>query len=301
MENNPDTGALDAYSQTVIKALNRIGPSVVKVSDSGSGFIITPDGYILTNHHVIYGRGDLRITLKNGREYDSRLVGSDPFTDIALLQMYVQDSLPAAPLGDSDGVMVGQLVIAIGNPLGFQNSITAGVISAAGRTLRSLTGNLIENIIQTDAALNPGNSGGPLVDGRGEVIGINTATEAMAQGIGLAIPINIAKWVTGELLQHGKVRRAQFGVTVQTIPLETGVQKYLNIKHNSVLQIVSLKTNGSAFRAGAQEKDIIISLDNEKVESLDELQKKLSKKSIGSKATLKILRGYEFRELSVSL
>ncbi len=302
----------DSYSQTIIRALKKVGPSVASISvtkkingndqgSMGSGFIISREGYILTNNHVVSDSSDIRVSLTNEETLKAELIGTDPPTDVALIKVYSDKNLPQVDLGDSQHLQVGQLVVAIGNPLGFQNSVTAGVISAIGRTLRTQEGRLIENVIQTDAALNPGNSGGPLVDSRGSVIGINTAMQFMAQSIGLAIPINTAKWVMSEILIHGKVRRPQFGMSIQTIPLSEQVQRYLRLKHNSVLQVISVAKNSKAFAAGIKEKDIIISMDDERISDIDELHKTLAKKNLGSHAVIKVLRNGQIKELQVNL
>src|SRR5437867_10712703 len=222
-----DAEALDAYSSAVISVVEVVGPAVVSISvgrtprggtgGAGSGVIVTPDGYVLTNSHVVHGGRDLEATLMDGRTLGAVLVGDDPATDLALIRLH-DTGVPSATLGRSESMRAGQLVVAIGNPFGFQSTVSAGVISALGRSLRSGTGQLIENIIQTDVALNPGNSGGPLVDTRTRVIGINTAIIRMAQGISFAIPIDTAKWVVGELLARGRVRRAYLGIVGQARP-----------------------------------------------------------------------------------
>lgn len=303
---------MDAYSQAVIHALEKVGPAVVSIgvkkkkkdqelSGAGSGFIITPDGYVLTNNHVVEEAGEVIVNLKTGESYKGEVVGTDPMTDTALVRIFLHENLPTVLLGDSDKITVGQLVIAIGNPMGMQNTVTSGVISATGRTMRSQTGRLIENVIQTDAALNPGNSGGPLVNSFGEVIGINTAIQYMAQGIGLAVPINTAKWVITEILTHGKVRRVTLGLMLQIIPLSPKVQNYLGLKHNSVVQILSADQAGVGYKAGLREGDIIIQMEGERISHIDELHTILSQKELNSTITLKIMRKSQIKQITVLL
>ena len=247
-----DEALLDAYSRAVIGVVEKVGPAVISIAvkkrrrgrgfageGAGSGVVIAPDGYALTNHHVVDGAESLEAGLTDGNTYAVEIIGSDPPTDLAVVRL-AANGLAAARLGDSSALRVGQMAIAIGNPLGFQNTVSAGVISALGRALRSQSGRLIENIIQTDVALNPGNSGGPLVDSRGRVIGINTAMIVMAQGISFAIPVNMARWVVTELLTRGKVRRAFLGLAGQIRPVSRRAQRYYELSSESVgLELVS--------------------------------------------------------------
>jgi S1-C subfamily serine protease len=261
-----DREMLDAYSRAVIRVVEQVGDAVVAVNvekerssrraggeGAGSGVLITPDGFVLTNNHVVEGGGHLTVTSTEGKSFAASLIGADPATDLAVIRIpRLGDSLPAAALGDSAELAVGQLVIAIGNPLGFQSTVSAGVISALGRTLRSQSGRLIENVIQTDVALNPGNSGGPLVDSRGLVIGINTAMIYMAQGISFAIPVNTARWVVGELVSHGRVRRATLGIAARVRPVSRSVQRGLGLAAPTLVEVVSIEPGGPgpAWRRG---------------------------------------------------
>lgn len=303
-----DKELLDAYSEAVIQTVEKVGSSVVSIGVKkqteeqsgyamGSGFIITPDGFILTNNHVVEGAEDLTVTLTDGRTSRGYIVGTDPFSDLAVIRVTVDDKFKMVELGDSDRIRVGQLAIAIGNPLGFQNTVSTGVVSALGRTLRSQSGRLIESIIQTDAALNPGNSGGPLVDTNGRVIGVNTAMQAMAQSIGFAVPINTAKWVVSEILVRGKVRRAYMGISAQLIPIQQSLQKKLSLKQNSVIQVTDVHKKSPAAVAGFRAGDIIMSINGKMVSSIDELVSYLSKQPIGSEFELHVLRSGERKEL----
>lgn len=304
---------LDAYSQAVVKVAETVSPAVVKVGvkkamnamrgrrgnwgwnypyeaeGAGSGFIIAPDGYILTNSHVVSGSSQIEVTLSDGTNYKAQLVGQDPDTDLAVVRIG-ESGLPVVKLGNSEALRAGQLVIAIGNPLGFQTTVTAGVVSATGRSLRSQNGRLIENIIQTDAALNPGNSGGPLVDTRGQVVGINTAIIAMAQGICFAIPVNTARWVTSLLMQEGKVTRGYLGISCQQRPLNQNAIRAYNLSIKSGVVVLQLSSNGPAANAGLRPGDVIISLDNQPVPNVDQLHKLLSRNVIGKEISLTALR-----------
>jgi S1-C subfamily serine protease len=299
---------LDAYSQAVVTVAERIGPAVVNIavihrgmartargltpfesSGAGSGVIIAPDGYTLTNSHVVHGASRLEVSLSDGRTVPAQLVGDDPATDLAVLRID-SSGLPAAQLGDSDGLRVGQLVIAIGNPLGFQATVTAGVVSAVGRSLRSQSGQLIENIIQTDAAVNPGNSGGPLVDSRGRVIGINTAIIQGAQGIGFAIPVNTARWVAGLLIKEGRVRRAFLGITSELRPLHVRIAREHGLSEARGIGVIQVMPGGPADRAGIRVDDVIIALDGTPMSSFSDLQRFLSRAPIGSTVRVGVLR-----------
>jgi S1-C subfamily serine protease len=290
---------LDAYSRAVIGVVDKVGPAVVSIGvkktgrsrhergeGAGSGVIIAPDGFVLTNNHVVENANAIEV------------VGADAATDLAVVRVG-GSGLPAAQLGDSDALRVGQLVIAIGNPLGFQNTVSSGVISALGRALRGESGRLIEGVIQTDVALNPGNSGGPLVDSRGRVIGINTAMIAMAQGLSFAVPINTAKWVVSELLRRGKVRRAYLGLSGQTRPVGRRTQRYFELPTATAVEVVSVEANGPARRAGLLERDLIVLVNGVSVASVDAIHKMLVGKEAGSLVTLTVLRSGQRREISV--
>lgn len=306
-----DEELLDAYSRAVIGVVEKVGPAVVSIrvrkrgsprrpgaEGAGSGVIITPDGYVLTNSHVVEGASELDVGLTDGSAYPAQLAGADPATDLAIVRVG-SSGLPAAELGNSDSLRVGQLVIAIGNPLGFQSTVSTGVISALGRVLRGQSGRLIENIIQTDVALNPGNSGGPLVDCRGRVIGINTAIIAMAQGISFAIPVNTARWVVSELLTRGKVRRAYLGLSCQARPVGRRVQRFFELPSPGVVEVVSVDERGPARQAGLREGDWIVALNGQSVANVDDLHRLLTAQPAGSRLTLTIIREHKQRELRV--
>ena len=306
-----DEEVLDAYSRAVIGVVDRVGPAVVSIGvkmksrsrrergeGAGSGVIIAPDGYVLTNDHVVEHAQEIEISLTDGSTLSAQLVGADPATDLSVVRVG-GSGLPSAQLGDSDALRVGQLVIAIGNPLGFQNTVSSGVISALGRSLRGQSGRLIENVIQTDVPLNPGNSGGPLVDSRGRVVGVNTAMIAMAQGLSFAVPINTAKWVVSELLTRGKVRRAYLGLAGQTRPVGRRVQRYFELPVATAVEVVSVEPNGPAHRAGLLERDLIVLVNGESVGSVDDIHRLLAGKEAGSLVTLTVLRSGKRREISV--
>ncbi len=298
---------LDAYSQAVVGAVERVGPAVVSVGlvrrapeplrrrglpevrGIGSGVILTPDGYVLTNSHVVRGADRLEVRLVDGREFTARVVGEDPHTDLAVLQLPAS-GLPAATLGDSSKLRVGQLVVAIGNPLGFAATVTAGVVSALGRTLRSETGRLIENVIQTDAALNPGNSGGPLVNGRGEVVGINTAVIAGSQGLCFAIPVNTVKWVAAQLIQYGRVRRAYLGIAASTAPVDRSLALRHRLSMPTAVRVVEVQPDSAAERAGLRGGDLIVELEGRSVRNLDDLQAVLGQHPPGVPLTVHVIR-----------
>ncbi len=313
-----DDALLDAYSKAVITAADRVSPSVVNLDvqtnargrqaapfrmpeeqrGTGSGFIFTPDGFILTNSHVVHRASRIEVTLPDGRHFQGEAVGEDPDTDLAVVRIDGSNFL-AAPLGDSQRVQVGQLVIAIGNPYGFQATVTSGVVSALGRSLRSISGRLIDNIIQTDAALNPGNSGGPLVTSRGEVIGVNTAMILAAQGICFAIAINTAKFVAGKLIKEGKIRRSYIGLGGQSVPLLRRVVRFYRLAAESGILVVSMEENGPAQKAGLSEGDIIIAFDGQPVAGIDDLQRLLTEEKVGVKTTVTILRRAEKLNLGI--
>ncbi len=310
---------LDAYSAAVVTVAERVGPSVVNISlekdvtaqgpngqrvytvpGGGSGVVIAPDGYILSNSHVVHDARHLEVTLADGRTLPARVIGDDPATDLAVIQTTV-GGLPAAQLGDSDGLKPGQLVIAIGNPLGFQATVTAGVVSAIGRSLRSSSGRLIENVIQTDAALNPGNSGGPLVDSRGRVVGINTAIIQGAQGICFAVPVNTARWVAGLLINEGRVRRAYLGVTAENRPIHVRVAREHGLPSAAAVGVVGVAEGSPAAAAGLEPRDVITHLGDTPLSSVDDLQRYLGRVEIGSTVSMRLLRRYTPMELQVTL
>ncbi len=307
-----DENLLDAYSQAVVGVVEKVGPAVVSIhiqkkkqgyqppqTGAGSGVIITPDGFILTNDHVVDGAKELKVSLTDGRILPAEIIGRDPATDLAVIRVW-SHSLPTAKLTDSR-LRVGQLVIAIGNPLGFQSTVSSGVISALGRTLRSQSGRLVENIIQSDVSLNPGNSGGPLVNSRGEVIGINTAVIYMAQGISFSVPATTAIWVVSELVHHGKVKRGYLGIAGQVVPLHAKLKRYWELPVNTVVEIISIEVQGPAEQAGLQKGDLVFKVNEHMISSVDDIYRVLAKYPSGTKVNVSFLRGDSCRELSVTL
>jgi len=289
--------ALDAYSRVVVHVAELLQPAVVNLrvgkgrnASGGSGLLFTPDGFLLTNAHVVRDFDSVRIRMHDGQEVEGRVVGSDPWTDLAIVQAQA-NKLPHATLGDSQKLRVGQLVVAIGSPFGFESTVTAGVVSALGRSLRTITGHLVDNVIQTDAALNPGNSGGPLVDSHGHVIGVNTAVIAPAQGICFAIPINMAKTIVPLLLQHGKVMRGYLGLHVRTIPIARATQKQLELEQTTTVEVLSIEANGPADQAGVLEEDCILSIGDQPVTNVDDLHRLLTQLPIEVPTTITLLRG----------
>jgi S1-C subfamily serine protease len=288
--------AMDAYSRVVVRVADKLRPAVVNLrvgqgrnQGSGSGVLFAPDGFMLTNAHVVGNRERLRVRLHDGRDLSGRVVGTDPWSDIAVVQAEAL-GLPHAELGDSSVLRVGQLVVAVGSPLGFESTVTAGVVSALGRTLRSITGHLVENIIQTDAALNPGNSGGPLVDSRGHVIGINTAVIMPAQGICFAIPINMAKHILPQLMQHGRVVRGYLGLHARNVPLPTHVRRQFGLTQESAVQVMALEPGSPADQAGILEDDLILNLGDQPTASVDDLHKLLTTLPVEVPSTIVLLR-----------
>ena len=307
--NENDVDLLDAYSAAVVNVAARVSPSVVKIDvrgapvperarrsgpedpgGSGSGFVFTPDGYVLTNSHVVHGSREIRITFPDGESVRADLVGDDPATDLAVVKAWAAD-LPAVTFGDSGKLKVGQLVVAIGNPLGFQCTVTAGVVSALGRSLRSRSGRLIDDVVQTDAALNPGNSGGPLVTARGDVVGVNTAMIAVAQGICFAIGINTASFVVGRLLRDGHIRRSFIGVAGQSVPLVRKLVRHHGLDTEGGVFVVSVESGSPAASAGLRPGDIVVGFAGHPVRGIDDLHRHLTEERVGESSDLTILRG----------
>jgi len=320
-EPNPgptDESLLDAYSRAVISAVEKVSPSVVSIEvhgkagnqpgaepqrlpelhGNGSGFIFTPDGFILTNSHVVHQASRIEVALTDGRRCQADLVGDDPDTDLAVVRIGAANLIPAR-LGDSQALRVGQLAIALGNPYGFQCTVTAGVVSALGRSLRSRSGRLIDNLIQTDAALNPGNSGGPLVTSWGDVIGVNTAVILPAQGICFAIAMSTAQFVAGRLMRDGKIRRSYLGVGGQNVTLPRRLVRFHNlVKENGVL-VVSVENHSPAQQAGVREGDIVVGYGNHLVADIDDLHRLMTDEQVGARSTLTILRHTEKLSLPI--
>jgi len=302
-----DAALLDAYSQAVVEVVESVGPAVVGVrtkragggrgEGAGSGVILASDGYILTNSHVVHGAGGLEVSLIDGRRLRASLTGDDPASDLAVIRA-AGGGLPSARFGESARLRAGQLVIAIGNPFGFQSTVSAGVVSALGRSLRSTTGRLIDNVIQTDVALNPGNSGGPLVDSRGLVVGVNTAIFAMAQGIGFAIPIDTATWVIPQLMAHGRVRRPYLGFGGQSRPLDRRIARALGIANRRGIEVLSIEPSTPAA-AELRVGDVLIALDDTPVENVDTVHRELLARAIGHPLTITLLREGALREVTL--
>jgi len=310
-----DDSLLDAYSRAVTGAVGRVSPSVVNIEvhqsagstrsgeprerrGGGSGFVFTPDGLILTNSHVVHDARRIEVTLADGRRMPASAIGDDPASDLAVVRVD-EPGLPAAALGDSQQLRVGQLVVAIGNPYGFQSTVTAGVVSALGRSLRSYSGRLIDDVIQTDAALNPGNSGGPLVDSAGRVVGVNTATILPAQGICFAIGINTAKFVASRLLRDGRIRRSYIGVSAQTVPVHRRVVRFYDLAKESGALVLSVEEKSPAKRAGLRDGDIIVALEGKPVAGVDDLHRVLTDVRVGMSSLLTVLRLTEKLELKI--
>ena len=306
-----DAALLDEYSRAVVSAVERVAPSVVNIevqqrsenqrrdiAGNGSGFVITPDGFILTNSHVVHAATRIVVNLSGGRDYPAELIGDDPETDLAVIRIDAPQ-LVHVRLADSESLRVGQLAVAIGNPFGFQASVTAGVISALGRSMYSQSGRLIDNIIQTDAALNPGNSGGPLVNSAGEVIGVNTAMIRPAQGICFAIASNTARLVAGWLIRDGRIRRSYIGVAGQNVPLHRRVVRFYNLPLETGVLVVSVERNSPAERAGLRQGDLIVAFNGEPIGSVHDLHKVLVGEQIGVSASLTAIRHTEKLELPI--
>jgi S1-C subfamily serine protease len=306
-----DADLLDAYSRAVVGAVERVGPSVVKIdalasgrgrtqaqSATGSGLVFTPDGLVLTNSHVVHGRSRLRVTLADGRQADADFVGDDVETDLAVLRIGVGD-VPSRMLGDSSALRPGQVAIAIGSPLGFRHTVTTGVVSALGRALRSQSGRLMENLIQTDAALNPGNSGGPLVTSAGAVVGVNTAAIAGVQGISFAVPVNTAKVVISALLREGRVRRSFIGISGHDTPLPRRLARFHGLPGARALAVAEVAPSSPAADAGVRPHDLIVAFDDRPVEGVDDLVRCLADTAIGRSIPLVVIRADEKRTLRV--
>lgn len=313
-----DALLLDAYSQAVVQAVDRVTPSVLKIEveqarrggpaagGSGSGFVFTPDGLVLTNSHVVQNAASIRVLLPDGRAQAATLIGDDPDTDLAVLRIPGEELVPAV-LGDSDALRPGQLVVALGNPFGFQCTVTSGVVSALGRSLRAQTGRLMDGIIQTDAALNPGNSGGPLVNSRGEVVGVNTAVILHAQGLCFAIPMRTAHWVAGLLIRDGRIRRGYLGLGGQGVPLPRRVTRFHHLEHadgtpqeHGVL-VVSVQDGGPAAGAGVREGDLVLRFDGRTIASVDDLHRLLIGDRIGRRVRMTLLRNLQLVELEIDV
>jgi S1-C subfamily serine protease len=312
--NNTDEELLDAYSRAVIEAADKVSPSVVyiqvtglpggrqrrgpgpkEITGTGSGFVFTPDGFILTNSHVVHGASKIDVTLMDGRRFQAQLIGDDPDTDLAVIRITAPNLVPAE-LGESHSIRVGQLVIAIGNPFGFQYTVTAGVVSALGRSLRAQSGRLMDGVIQTDAALNPGNSGGPLVNSRGEVIGVNTATILPAQGICFATSIDTAKFVAGRLIRDGKISRSYIGLAGQNVPIPRRIVRFYQLPVETGVLVVSFETNGEASaarEAGLLAGDLVVEFDGVPIRGIDDLHRLLTDERIGKSVAVTVIRGVQ--------
>jgi S1-C subfamily serine protease len=312
-----DDHLLDAYSRAVISVAEKVSPSVVSIEvrhnpkgkkrgsnlpgegrGSGSGFIFTPDGFIMTNSHVVHEASRIDVALPEGNRHQAELIGDDPDTDLAILRITAPNLVPVS-LGESKMIRVGQLVIAIGNPYGFQCTVTTGVVSALGRSLRTQSGRLLDNIIQTDAALNPGNSGGPLVTSQGEVIGVNTAVILPAQGICFATSIDTAKYVASHLIRDGRVSRSFIGLAGQNVPIPRRLVRFYNLASDTGVLVISLEPDGPAIQAGLQEGDLIVGLDNQSIDGIDDLHKLLTEERAGKRSSITLIRGTNKIELFV--
>ena len=302
-----DSELLDAYSRAVIGVVDTVSPAVIGIGPlqedgggAGSGFIITPDGYAVTNSHVVHGRRKLMARSNEGDRLHAEVVGDDPATDLALVRLAARD-LPAVEFGDSDILKVGQLIIAMGDPLGLHSTVSAGIVGALGRSMRGQQGRLIDNIVQHSAPLNPGNSGGPLVDTRGQVVGINTAIVAMAQGLGFAIPANTAKWIVGELLRFGRVRRPQLGITAAALGLPRRLVQQLDLFADRAVEVIEVLPNGPAHRAGIEPGDLIVAVNERIVTNIDDLHRLVTDFQERTKVALTLVRSEEKIELEVQL
>jgi S1-C subfamily serine protease len=306
-----DEALLDAYSKAVTVATRVASPAVVNIEvahdrgsragGSGSGFIFTPDGFVLTNSHVVHGAARVEVALPDGRRFAASAVGDDPETDLAVVHVDGGGAVfPFLELADSGKIQVGQLAIAIGNPYGFQYTVTAGVVSALGRSFRSRTGRLIDNIIQTDAALNPGNSGGPLVNSRGQVVGVNTAIIPMAQGICFAIPSNTARFVASRLMRDGRIRRSYIGVGGQTVHLHRRVVRFHDLAKESGVLVIAVEPQSPAAKAGLREGDVIVAMDHQAIASVDDLHRLLTDERMDVAVPLTVLRRTDKLDLAIT-
>jgi S1-C subfamily serine protease len=304
-QSNSDDHLLDAYSQAVISVAERVSPSVVNIEvkqklrgtrssrgtgGNGSGFVFTPDGFILTNSHVVHDAAEMDVTMLDGSRYRAEPVGDDPDTDLAVIRINAPNLVPVH-LGESKSIRVGQLVVAIGNPYGFQCTVTTGVVSALGRSLRTQSGRLLDNIIQTDAALNPGNSGGPLANSRGEIIGVNTAIILPAQGICFATSIDTAKHVASHLIRDGRVSRSFIGLAGQNVPLPRRLVRFYNLPVESGILVLSFEPHGPAHQSGLREGDLIVGFDDHAIAGIDDLHKLLTEERAGKRSSLAVIRG----------
>ena len=291
-----DGEALDAFSTVVVRVAELLRPAVVNLQvgragrgGSGSGVLFAPDGFLLTNQHVVGNQKGVRVRLSDGTELDGRVVGTDPWTDLAVVQAEAR-GLPFAPFGDSEALRVGQLAVAIGSPLGYESTVTAGVVSALGRTLRSVSGHRVDNVIQTDAALNPGNSGGPLVDSRGRVVGINTAVIQPAQGLCFAVPINTAKLVLPQLLRSGRVRRGYLGIQARPVAVAPESRRQWDLTQTTGVEVVMMDDDGPAMMAGVWIDDILVNYAGSEVRSVDDLHRLLTRLPVGEVQAATLLR-----------
>jgi len=314
LSGSKDSFLVDAYSHAVVSAAEKASPAVAKIEvtqtgrgrngqererqGGGSGFVFTPDGLVLTNSHVVHGASRIQASLPDGSRWPAQLIGDDPATDLAVIRIDAPN-LVAVELGDSQQLRVGQLAIAIGNPYGFQYTVTAGVVSALGRSLRSYSGRMIDDVIQTDAALNPGNSGGPLVSSDGRVIGVNTATIMGAQGLCFAIGINTAKFVASRLLQQGRIRRAYIGVEAQTAPLHRRIVRFYDLPKETGVIVLGTSEGSPARKSGLREGDVIIAFNGEPVAGIDDLHRLLTDSHVGSTSSITILRHTEKLALTI--
>lgn len=309
-----DLELLDAYSRAVVSAVEKVGPAVVHISihqrgsargplrdqgGSGSGFVFTPDGFALTNSHVIHNASEIIVTFPDGQTCRATLIGDDPDSDLAVLRVDVAGQLPFAALGSRHPLVVGQVAIAIGNPLGFQHTVTAGVVSALGRSMRSRTGRLIDNVIQTDAALNPGNSGGPLVNSRAEVMGVNTATIMGAQGICFAIGADTAQFIAVRLIRNGRIHRSYIGVAGQDVPIHPRIVRHYSLKSAAGAMAISVETGSPAETAGLRERDVIVGFGETVVSGVDDLHRLLTDVSPGERMEMTVIRGTELLRLKI--
>ncbi|MBN2490715.1 MAG: trypsin-like peptidase domain-containing protein [Planctomycetes bacterium] len=302
--------ALDSFSRAIITVVEEVAPTVVRITvhrtspgpegptGSGSGIVLAPDGYVLTNHHVVADAESLRVSFADGTTHGATVIGADPATDLAVVRVEAT-GLAFAAIGNSDNLRVGQLVIAIGNPLGFDSTVSTGVVSSLGRGIRNTRGRLIENIIQHTAPLNPGNSGGPLVNSHGRVVGVNTASIAMAQGIGFAVPSNTANWVVAQILLHGRVRRGHLGVVGGTLRLDRRLVEFHQLGRDHGVQVLSVESEGPAWEAGVRSGDIIVAAGTRDVASVDDMYRLLTEWKLGELLELTVVRGREKKRIAI--